>query len=307
MFVKKNKTKRLDEIMAYKYDSALKHFTYSKERYKIISDFLLSGDITNPNIMLNVTKISKEFGKIPKNWFVLPTTTSFVKALIQVKLEDGDKKLKKAFFKFLNNENIMSDSIISTITQNTDLIVVLNNLNYKQLQKLMKEIGLISVKRGNLKGSKNGKSIQGTWLHKDLAVKYAEWLDPKFSIWISQKIFELVNDGVSWNEIRATTKMDYKPLIIAIEKYVMPKYSSLDENIVKGKIANYINLRVIGQKAKDIRTEKGIEPHELTRDFFTKPELNQIEQVQIYTEILISQLDIYDFKTLEQKICKYKF
>jgi len=291
--------------MAYKYDSALKHFTYSKESYKIISDFLLSGDITNPNIMLNVTKISKEFGKIPNEWFRITSTITFVKALIQVKLEDGDKKLKKHLTKFITTH--ISDTGKTRITQNTDLIVMLNNLDYKQLQKLMKEIGLISVKRGNLKGSKNGKSIQGTWLHKDLAVKYAEWLDPKFSIWISQRILELVNNGVSWNEIRATTKMDYKPLIIAIEKYVMPKYSSLDENIVKGKIANYINLRVIGQKAKDIRTEKGIEPHELTRDFFTKPELNQIEQVQIYTEILISQLDIYDFKTLEQKICKYKF
>jgi len=49
--------------MAYKYDSALKHFTYSKESYKIISDFLLSGEKSNPNILLNVTKISKEFGK----------------------------------------------------------------------------------------------------------------------------------------------------------------------------------------------------------------------------------------------------
>ena len=306
MFLKKNKTKRLDEIMAYKYDSALKHFTYSKESYKIISDFLLSGDITNPNIMLNVTNISKKFCKEPKYWFRISTVIEFTKALIKIKIQANNKHFIKSFYKFIKNADI-SEVTQNHLTQNTDLIVILNNLDYKQLQKLMKEIGLISVKRGNLKGSKNGKSIQGTWLHRDLAVEYARWLDPEFSIWISQKIFELVNDGVSWNEIRATTKMDYKPLIVAIEKYVMPKYSSLDENIVKGKIANYINLRVIGQKAKDIRTEKGIEPHELTRDFFTKPELNQIEQVQIYTEILISQLDIYDFKTLEQKICKYKF
>jgi len=137
----------------------------------------------------------------------------------------------------------------------TKIVVDLTLIKKKddnKLIKLLKEIEMISVKKGNLKGSDNGKSVQGTWIHKDLAIEYARWLDINFSIWISQKIFELVNDGVSWNEIRATTKMDYKPLILAIEKYVMPKYPKMDENIIKGQIANYINLRVMGQKAKEI-------------------------------------------------------
>jgi|GEM_PF-2378265 len=291
--------------MAYKYNSILKTFEYSKESYKIISDFLLSGDITNPDILLNVTKISKEFGKIPKDWLRMPTAVSFMKALIQIKIEDNDKKLKKLFLKFIKTD--LSDRSKSPITLNSDFIDILYSLDYKQLQKLAKEIGLISIKKGNLKGSKNGKSVQGTWLHKDLAIKYAEWLDPKFSIWISQRILELVNDGVSWNDIRATTKMDYKPLILAIEKYVMPQYPKMDENIIKGQIANYINLRVIGQKAKEIRAEKKIKDDELTRDYFEKLQLQQIEKVQVFAEILISQLKIFDFKKLEEMISKYEF
>jgi len=289
--------------MAYKYDSALKHFTYSKESYKIISNFLLSGEKSNPNILLNVTKISKEFGKRPNDWFAISTTLSFIKALIQIKLENG-KDLNKIFYKFIKNEKLTATSKNGN-GQNYELVNLLESLNSKQLLKLIKVLGLVVVKTGG--ANVNGEAIQGTWLHRDLAVEYARWLDPKFSIWISQKIQELINDGVSWNEIRDTTKMDYKPLTDAIKKHIIPQYPKMDENIIKGQIANYINLRVMGQKAKEIRANKQIKENELTRDYFQELELHRIEKVQIFAEILISQFQIYDFQTLQQKISQYQF
>ena len=216
-------------------------------------------------------------------------------------MEANNKKLKTAFRKFITNEQ-KTNRGISAVGKNYDFIAILELLNQKQFIKLIKAIGLIIVKKGG-----NDRTLTGTWIHKDLAVKYAEWLDPKFSIWISQKIQELLNDGVSWNEIRDITKIDYKPLILAIEKYVMPKYPKMDEDILKGRIANFINIKVIGQKAKEIREEKGIEPHELTRDFFTKEELIQIEKLQVFTEILISQFKLHDFQSLEERINLYEF
>ena len=287
--------------MPYKYKSILKSFQYSKENYQVISDFLLSGAKSNPNILLNVTKISKEFGKEPRHWFQLESTLNFIKALIQIKLEANNKKLKTAFRKFISNEE-KTNRGISAVGKNYDFIAILELLNQKQFIKLIKAIGLIIVKKGG-----NDRTLTGTWIHKDLAVKYAEWLDPKFSIWISQKIQELLNDGVSWNEIRDITKIDYKPLILAIEKHAMPKYPKMDEDILKGRIANFINIKVIGRKAKEIREEKGIEPHELTRDFFTKEELIQIEKLQVFTEILISQFKLHDFQSLEERINLYEF
>ncbi len=64
----------------------------------------------------------------------------------------------------------------------------------------------------------------------------------------------------------------------------------MDENIVYGRIANFINLKVIGQKAREIREEKGIEPSELTRDFFTKGELDKhLEKLRnLYRDFNIS-------------------
>jgi hypothetical protein len=287
--------------MPYKFKSVLKSFQYSTENYQIISDFLIDGLKSNPDILLNVTKISKEFGKRPNDWFANPTTVEFIKALFQVKIENQDRKFIIAFKKWLKDEK--SITRFSGNSKNSGYIDVLKGLNQKEIIKLAKFVKAIVVKRGNAELT---KAISGTWIHRDLAVKYAEWLDPKFSIWISKKIQELVSDGISWNELRDLTKMDYKPLTLAIKTHIVPLHPKLDDNIVYGKIANYINCRVIGKKAKEIRDEKGIEPHELTRDFFTKEQLDQIEKVQVFAEILISQFDIYDFQTLHKKILKYK-
>jgi len=311
--------------MAYKYDSALKHFTYSKESYKIISDFLLSGEKSNPDIKLKVNSITKFFksSSKPLDWFRLSTTKAYISALINIKLENEDKKLERIIREWIQIENV-DKTVFSTKVVNNHLccdsdkttffdnsrnifgvhLEMLKKSDDKKFIKLLKSIGMISVKKGNAELT---KSVSGTWINRDLAVKYAEWLDPKFSIWISQKILELVNDGVSWNEIRDTTKMDYKPLILAIEKYIMPLHPIMDENIIKGQIANYINLKVMGQKAKEIRANKKIKENELTRDYFKELELKRVEKVQIFAEMLISQFDIYDFKTLEEKISKFKF
>ncbi len=191
------------EIMAYKYESVLKSFEYSTESYQVISEFLLSGDKTNPNVMLKVTEISKHFNKRPNDWFAISTVVDFIKALVQIKLDNQDKLFIKAFIKWTKNENITVTSLNGN-GKNNDFSAILSILNSKQLLKLIKEIGLVSVKQGG--DNKEGKALQGTWIHRDLAIEYARWLDPKFSIWISQKILELVNDGVAWNEIRNKTK-----------------------------------------------------------------------------------------------------
>jgi ribosomal protein S25 len=151
--------------MPYKYESVLKTFEYSQESLKIISDFLLSGDKKNPEILLNVTAISKHFNKKPANWFPNPSVVSFAKSLIKIRLEQQDKKFLKGFENFLKN---------SSFEQDNQFIDILTNLDHKELVKLMKEVGLVSVKKGG--DNKYNKSIQGTWLHKDLIEEYLKWL-----------------------------------------------------------------------------------------------------------------------------------
>ena len=69
----------------------------SKESYKIISDFLLSGEKSNPNILLKVNEITNTFrpNAKPLDWFRISSTKIYISALINIRLETGDKKLAK--------------------------------------------------------------------------------------------------------------------------------------------------------------------------------------------------------------------
>lgn len=42
-----------------------------------------------------------------------------------------------------------------------------------------------------------GNSTQGTWFHKDIAMEFARWLSPAFSIWCNDRIFELLRFGIT--------------------------------------------------------------------------------------------------------------
>ena len=49
---------------------------------------------------------------------------------------------------------------------------------------------LLKVKPGNASDS-------GTWMHEDLAIEFARWLNPSFAIWCNRKIKELLVSGVT--------------------------------------------------------------------------------------------------------------
>lgn len=46
-----------------------------------------------------------------------------------------------------------------------------------------------------IKGNYSDGTRQGTWMHRWVAIRYAQWLDPRFAIWIDQKIDELLQNG----------------------------------------------------------------------------------------------------------------
>lgn len=49
--------------------------------------------------------------------------------------------------------------------------------------------GLVSVNQGG--------TNQGTWMHEDVALMFAQWLSPDFYIWCNDRIKELARDGVA--------------------------------------------------------------------------------------------------------------
>lgn len=45
--------------------------------------------------------------------------------------------------------------------------------------------------------TKGGDAGQGTWMHEDLALEFARWLNPRFGIWCNLKIKELLKKGTT--------------------------------------------------------------------------------------------------------------
>lgn len=43
----------------------------------------------------------------------------------------------------------------------------------------------------------NDKNAQGTWMHEDVALEFARWLSPRFSIWCNDRIKELMKHGIT--------------------------------------------------------------------------------------------------------------
>ena len=52
----------------------------------------------------------------------------------------------------------------------------------------------------------NGGKDCGTWFHEDVALEYARWLSPKFTIWYNDHIKELLRTGST----SISTPMDYE-------------------------------------------------------------------------------------------------
>lgn len=50
----------------------------------------------------------------------------------------------------------------------------------------------------------------GTWLHPKLAVAFARWLDPDFSVWCDAQIDNLVRSKTDWSKLRHEAASSFK-------------------------------------------------------------------------------------------------
>lgn len=123
----------------------------------------------------------------------------------------------------MNNENIKFDELnfngfLIQLTQSTGFDMMINatemwksfvgtknNQPYEFL-RLPSTVKLIEVFKSEpefsrfipvltVKGNHSDGTRPGTWMHRWIAMSYAQWLDPKFALWCNQKIDELLQNG----------------------------------------------------------------------------------------------------------------
>jgi hypothetical protein len=107
------------------------------------------------NIYINATKVAKQFGKEVRFWLRLDQTKAYIKAYEELQKEEYNRSADHHFGK--NNDNKI---------QNKSIVI---------------------IKKGG-----NDKHNQGTWIHKDLIISFAQWINPKFAVWCNKQIEEII-------------------------------------------------------------------------------------------------------------------
>lgn len=111
----------------------------------------------------------------------------------------------------------------------------------------------------------NGGNSYGTWLHRKLALRFAQWLSPDFAIWVDEKIEELLTTGKT--KIFPTMPTTYKDALLHLLQQVeanevlatenaklQPKAAFYDvvtmtnETFTFSEAAKVLNIPGIGQK-----------------------------------------------------------
>lgn len=152
------------------------------------------------NVMVNATQMAKPFGKKPSKWLELPSTKSFLLALVQSKAVSDFRTLKE-------NRQV---------------------------------IGVYNSYYGGLVIGQNGGAKPGTWMHEDVAIEFARWLNPKFAIWCNDRIKEILRGGkplpVPAKQPKAPAKALAQQVTIEgmpIVEYMRLKTKSIADNVKK--------------------------------------------------------------------------
>lgn len=57
----------------------------------------------------------------------------------------------------------------------------------------------------------------GTWLHPKLAVRFAQWLDPRFAVWCDMQIDNLLRGKADWRKLRHESAASFKVMTAMLQ------------------------------------------------------------------------------------------
>ncbi len=150
--------------------------------------------------------------------------------------------------------------------------------------------------------TKRGKYNSGTWLHKELFLKFASWLSLEFEREMHRVIQSLIIYSDQLKIDRLDTKFLYKELGKTIKDIYLPKQSINSQKFIYSNLANLINLKVIGYTAKQYRDLHSIDKNIAIRDTLTDDILEQIIEVEKDMNGYIKYAKIADYQTLKENI-----
>jgi len=94
-------------------------------------------------------------------------------------------------------------------------------------------VDLVNVRQGG-----NDKNAQGTWMHEDIAIIFAQWLSPEFYVWCNNRIKELFKYGITATQEKARK--------IAFSLYEATNILKDNDSCRTGRYKIYEQLRLRG-------------------------------------------------------------
>jgi hypothetical protein len=98
---------------------------------------------------------------------------------------------------------------------------------------------------GNLiKIIKGHATINGTWMHRVVALKFAAWLDPMFEVWVFKTIDKLINQNFKEQRDALVERLTAKQKKALKKEEIIKKYDHIPE------IKEYFDLEDLEKTAK---------------------------------------------------------
>ena len=138
----------------------------------------------------------------------------------------------------------------------------------------------------------------GTFVHKDIAFKFASWISAEFELYIIKDYQRLKDDEnsrllLSWNLNREISKINYKIHTDAIKEYLLKDFTNEQLSYKYASEADMLNVALFNKSAKEWR-EDNPDLKGNMRDYASINELLVLANMESYNAILIE-------KDVEQK------
>ena len=150
--------------------------------------------------------------------------------------------------------------------------------------------------------TKRGKYNGGTWVHKELFLKFASWVSVRFERDMHRLVMRLITYSDQLKIDRLDTKFLYKELGKTVKEIYLEKQSDNGKRFAYQNLANLINLKVLGYTAKQYRELHNVDPNVAIRDTLPDETLEEIIEVEKDMNGYIKYGEIYDYDTLKKKI-----
>ena len=185
-----------------------------------------------------------------------------------------------------------------------DFMKLDSTIEYIGILKEESNCGVIpQLKRGkDFFYTKRGRYHSGTWLHNELFLEFASWVDVRFRREIHKLVKRLIIYSDQLKIDRLDTKFLYKELGKTVQEIYLPKQSINGQRFTFVNLANLINLKVLGYTAKQYRELHNVEKDKAIRDTLSDDILEQIIEVEKDMNGYIKYGEIYDYESLKKKI-----